>query len=30
LQVPGIAIEGSDSVSKTFPDFYEMLKGLGR
>jgi 3-phosphoshikimate 1-carboxyvinyltransferase len=30
LQVPGIAIEGADSVSKTFPDFYEMLKELGR
>jgi 3-phosphoshikimate 1-carboxyvinyltransferase len=30
LQVPGVAIEGSDSVSKTFPDFYEMLAELGR
>ena len=30
LQVPGVAIEGSDSVSKTFPDFYEMVKELGR
>jgi 3-phosphoshikimate 1-carboxyvinyltransferase len=30
LQVPGVAIEGADSVSKTFPDFYEMLKELGR
>jgi 3-phosphoshikimate 1-carboxyvinyltransferase len=30
LQVPGVAIEGSESVSKTFPDFYEMLKELGR
>ena len=30
LQVPGIAIEGSHSASKTFPDFYEMLKELGR
>lgn len=30
LQVPGVAIEGADSVSKTFPDFYAMLKELGR
>ena len=30
LQVPGVAIEGADSVSKTFPDFYEMLKELAR
>ena len=30
LQVPGVAIEGSESVSKTFPDFFEMLKELGR
>ena len=30
LQVPGVAIEGADSVSKTFPDFYAMLKDLGR
>jgi 3-phosphoshikimate 1-carboxyvinyltransferase len=30
LQVPGIAIEGSESVSKTFPDFYAMLTALGR
>ena len=29
LQVPGVAIEGSDVVSKTFPDFYTMLKELG-
>jgi len=30
LQVPGVAIESSESVSKTFPDFYEMLTELGR
>lgn len=30
LEVPGVAIEGSESVSKTFPDFYAMLKQLGR
>lgn len=30
LQVPGVAIEGADSVSKTFPDFYAMLNELGR
>ena len=30
LQVPGVAIDGSESVSKTFPDFYAMLKALGR
>ncbi len=30
LQVPGIAIEGAESVSKTFPDFYEMANALGR
>ena len=30
LQVPGVAIEGAESVSKTFPDFYAMLKELGR
>ena len=29
LQVPGGAIEGSDVVAKTFPDFYTMLKELG-
>lgn len=30
LEVPGVAIEGSDVVSKTFPDFYGMLRDLGR
>ena len=30
LEVPGVAIEGAESVSKTFPDFYAMLKSLGR
>jgi len=30
LQVPGVAIEGSDAVSKTFPDFYEVLGRLAR
>jgi 3-phosphoshikimate 1-carboxyvinyltransferase len=30
LQVPGIAIAGSDAVSKTFPGFYDMLEDLRR
>ena len=30
LQVPGVAIKGWSTVAKTFPDFYEMLKGLSR
>ena len=30
LHVPGVAISGSDSVSKTFPGFYEMLERLRR
>jgi len=30
LQVPGVAIEGAESVSKTFPDFYAMLQELAR
>lgn len=30
LQVPGVAIKGWSAVAKTFPDFYEMLKGLSR
>lgn len=30
LEIPGVAIEGSDVVSKTFPDFYGMLKDLTR
>lgn len=30
LEVPGVGIEGSDAVTKTFPDFYRMLKELGR
>jgi len=30
LEVPGVAIEGSEAVGKTFPDFYRMLKDLGR
>jgi len=30
LQVPGIAIEGSETVAKTFPDFYAMLQELAR
>ena len=30
LEVPGVAIEGAESVSKTFPDFYAMLTELGR
>ncbi|MHB8631724.1 MAG: 3-phosphoshikimate 1-carboxyvinyltransferase [Candidatus Limnocylindria bacterium] len=30
LQVPGVAIAGSQSVSKTFPEYYQMLSLLGR
>ena len=30
LQVPGVAIRGSGSVAKTFPQFYEMLAELSR
>jgi 3-phosphoshikimate 1-carboxyvinyltransferase len=30
LQVPGVAIKGAGSVSKTFPQFYEMLTELSR
>ncbi len=30
LEVPGVAIEGAESVSKTFPDFYAMVRELGR
>ena len=30
LQIPGVAIEGAESVSKTFPDFFAMLGELGR
>ncbi|HVR88620.1 MAG TPA: 3-phosphoshikimate 1-carboxyvinyltransferase [Candidatus Limnocylindria bacterium] len=30
LQVPGVAIEGADSVSKTFPDFYAIVHELSR
>jgi 3-phosphoshikimate 1-carboxyvinyltransferase len=29
LQVPGVAIEGSDVVGRSFPDFYVMLRELG-
>jgi 3-phosphoshikimate 1-carboxyvinyltransferase len=29
-EVPGVAIDGAESVSKTFPDFYDVLKELGR
>ena len=29
LVVPGVAIEGWESVSKTFPGFYDMLRELG-
>lgn len=29
LQVPGVSVEGSESVGKTFPDFYEMVRELG-
>jgi 3-phosphoshikimate 1-carboxyvinyltransferase len=30
LQVPGVAIKGSGSVAKTFPQFYDMLAELSR
>jgi len=30
LQVPGVAIEGAEAVSKTFPDFYAMVGEIGR
>jgi 3-phosphoshikimate 1-carboxyvinyltransferase len=30
LQVPGVAIKGAGSVTKTFPEFYEMLAELSR
>ena len=30
LQVPGVAIKGSGSVAKTFPQFYELLAELSR
>jgi 3-phosphoshikimate 1-carboxyvinyltransferase len=30
LQVPGLAIKGAGSVTKTFPQFYEMLAELAR
>jgi 3-phosphoshikimate 1-carboxyvinyltransferase len=30
LQVPGVAIKGAGSVTKTFPQFYEMLAELSR
>jgi 3-phosphoshikimate 1-carboxyvinyltransferase len=29
LVVPGVAIEGAGSVSKTFPGFYDMVRELG-
>ena len=28
LQIPGVAIDGSESVTKTFPDFYAMVRAL--
>jgi 3-phosphoshikimate 1-carboxyvinyltransferase len=30
MQVPGVAIKGAGAVSKTFPQFYEMLRELAR
>jgi 3-phosphoshikimate 1-carboxyvinyltransferase len=30
LQVPGVAIKGASAVSKTFPEFYDMLAELAR
>lgn len=29
LSVPGVAIEGADAVSKTFPGFFDMVRELG-
>lgn len=29
LQVPGVVIDGAETVSKTFPDFYEVVSALG-
>ncbi|MDE3112911.1 MAG: 3-phosphoshikimate 1-carboxyvinyltransferase [Chloroflexota bacterium] len=29
LQVPGVVVEGSEAVSKTFPGFYDMVRELG-
>jgi 3-phosphoshikimate 1-carboxyvinyltransferase len=29
LSVPGVAIDGAASVSKSFPGFYDMVRGLG-
>ncbi len=29
LLVPGVVVEGADAVAKTFPGFYDMLRGLG-
>ena len=29
LSVPGVAIEGSEAVSKTFPDYFAMVRELG-
>lgn len=30
LQVPGVAIDGAETVTKTFPGFYAMVRELGR
>lgn len=30
LQLPGVAIDGADTVTKTFPGFYAMARELGR
>jgi 3-phosphoshikimate 1-carboxyvinyltransferase len=29
LEVPGVVIEGSDAIAKTFPGFYDMVRELG-
>ncbi|MDP4992894.1 MAG: hypothetical protein NWQ37_17050, partial [Marivita lacus] len=29
LHLPGVTIEDPDCVSKTFPDYWEVLRGLG-
>lgn len=30
LEVPGVAIDGAETVTKTFPEFYAMIGALGR
>ncbi len=30
LQIPGVAIDGAETVTKTFPDFFAMVREVGR